>query len=91
MGGYGLQVPALVCLLRVLAGDKGSVQGAARGVDEVTIRAVPEAAVEYGDRASAACQMYLVRVIGQGIGYVVGDPAGFVVAGGDAAGRRVSL
>ena len=75
--GSGPQVLALVRLLRVFAGDKGAVQGAARGIDAIAILAVPEAAVEYGDRAGAACEMYLFGVIRKGVGEVVGGPAGF--------------
>ena len=87
----GRQVLALVGLLRVLAGDKGAVQGAAGIAAVVAIRTVPEAAVEHGDRAGATRQMHLLGVIGQAVVHVVGDPAGFVVAGGDAAGRAVDL
>ena len=50
---------------------------------------MPEAAVEYGDRAGAPGQLHLIRVIGHGVGHVVGDPVRLAVAGGDAAGRAV--
>ena len=68
MGSLGSQIFPLISLLGVFTGYKCAVQGPARGAAEVEIRAVPEAAVEYGNRTRAARQMYLVGVVRQAIG-----------------------